>query len=145
MPTITISGSNQGKSTKNLKNKNENEKISLLSTLKKVSTSLRTSEFTKLINKEELEIPKWGIVLKPILILFHRDERYSALKLLKAKFNIQLTAPQIESVKTCLLEDPFFYKLSPFTQKNFLESFLTQPVEKKTTSSMGHKAMSIPY
>lgn len=135
--TITTSPSNQVESIKNLKNKKE--KISLLSALKKVPTSLRTSELLKLIGEnkkeEKLEVPKWDIASKAIIISFPKGERYSVLKLLKNNFDIQLTAPQIESLKTCLLEDPSFYKLLPFTQKKFLESFLTQPIGKKITSS----------
>ncbi|TLY48012.1 MAG: hypothetical protein E6K54_03405 [Gammaproteobacteria bacterium] len=139
MTTITTPRSNQIKSVKNLKN--HNEKISLLGTLKKVSPSFRTSELRKLIDdeKEKLETPKWGIALKAIIILFPKEERYNALKLLKNNFDIQLTGPQIEGIKTCLLEDAAFYKLLPFSQKKFLESFLAQPAGKQMTPARDQK------
>lgn len=135
----TITNLNKFKFTKNL----INEKKILLSTLKKVPTSLRISELLELIGEnekeEKLEVPKWGIALKAIIILFPKQERYTALTLLKNKFDIQLTIPQIEGVKTCLLQDPAFNKLLPFTQKKFLESFLPQQNGKKFISSTERK------
>ncbi|MGC1854174.1 MAG: hypothetical protein WA659_02195 [Candidatus Aquirickettsiella sp.] len=142
MPTKTTARSNQFKLNENIKNENkenENKKISLLSSLKKVPTSFRMSELSKLIKREELEIPKWGISLKAIIILFPEGNRYVALERIKDNFDIQLTASQIEGLRDCLLRDPAFYKLLPFKQKQFLENLLVQQNDEKPVSRLMQK------
>jgi hypothetical protein len=129
--------------TINIKRNSINEEniteSSLLYSLKKVSTLFRTSELLKLINKKKSETPKLGIALKAIIISFPKEERYNALKLLNDNFDIQLTSAQIEEFKSCLLEDPAFNKLLPFTQKKFLESLLVQQNGEKFVTRLMEK------
>lgn len=133
--------------TINLKENSINEKAitpsSFLYRLKKAHTLLRIVEIKneelKLINKKTPELPKLGTGLKAMIMLFPREERYNALKLLKAHFDIRITSSQVEELKNCLLQDPAFNNLLPFKQKKLLENLLVSQDEKRNISYWGQK------
>lgn len=77
--------------------------------------------------------------LKALLMLFPDENRYAALKYIKKHFFIELSDPQMQTLRACLLRDPAFCKLLPFKQKQFLENLLIQRNIKKTISHVEQK------
>lgn len=114
--------------------KKNNSELSLLNSLKELKSPFRIGRLPELVKCCQFSSNQ----LKAVLLLFPKEDRYEAFKLLVKAFASKLstlTDLEREELSVFLERDPAFNKLLPFAKKNLGGSFPVQKSGKEIACS----------